>query len=299
MPKKPTVLEPLNDGKDDFNDAMSKIVVGKNSEISSIVLKEEVVPLPGELFPVIGHEEKGVTIDQRAYDGYINATELCKASNKEIKHYLENKNTKDFLHALSRSVGIPTDLLVQKINTGKNEFRDTWVHPQVAINLGQWVNPEFAVLVSKWVFEWMQGTIQATYELPLHVRRYIVNRHKIPPTHFSMLDQMTLKLLAPLESKGYLIPDKLMPDISLGRMFSKWCREHGRDPNDFPTYKHVFADGKRKDVDARLYPNDLMTSFNLELNNWITKGKALTYFKERDSSSIEPLKLVTEEIKNI
>jgi len=107
---------------------------------------------------LIGHElEKGI-IYQRANDGYINATALCKACGKEMKHYLENQTTKDFLLELSGSVGIPTDLLVQKIMTGPNELRGTWVHPQVAINLGQWSSPKFAVLVSKWVFEWMSGT---------------------------------------------------------------------------------------------------------------------------------------------
>lgn len=92
-------------------------------------------------------------------------------------------------------------------------MQGTWVHPQVAINLGQWASPKFAVLVSKWVFEWMSGGIKESYKFPYHIRRYLVNRSKIPSTHFSMLDQMTFKLLGALEAKGYIIPANLMPDI--------------------------------------------------------------------------------------
>ena len=67
-------------------------------------------------YPLISHNIETGIINQRANDGYINATALCKACNKEVKHYLENKSTKEFLKELSSVVGITTDLLVQKIN---------------------------------------------------------------------------------------------------------------------------------------------------------------------------------------
>lgn len=249
------------------------------------------------LLPFIEHQVESTSISQRAYDGYVNATALCKASGKLLGHYLENKTTKDFLLELSRSIGIPIDLLIQVVNTGSNNERGTWVHPQVAIHLGQWASPKFAVLVSKWVFEWMSGSLGTSYQFPYHIRRYFINRSKIPPTHFSMLDQMTIKLLGALETKGYIIPNNLMPDISLGKMFCTWLRDNGYDPDSFPTYQHTFDDGKRPVVPAKLYPNELMTSFNLQLDQWITSGKAMKYFSERDQNSIEPLRLVSEEKK--
>lgn len=148
-------------------------------------------------------------------------------------------------------------------------------HPHVAINLGQWASPQFAVLVSKWVFEWMSGGSKA---YPYHIRRYLINRHKIPATHFSMLDQITVKLLGALESKGYIVPVNMMIDIALGKAFSKWLRANGHDPDRFPSYMHDFDDGKRPEVKARLYPNELMTNFNIELEEWIKDGRALKYF---------------------
>jgi hypothetical protein len=36
--------------------------------------------------PVIPHEVEGKLIQQRAHDGYINATAMCNAANKKISH---------------------------------------------------------------------------------------------------------------------------------------------------------------------------------------------------------------------
>jgi len=248
------------------------------------------------LFPLIEHKVESISVDQRANDGYVNATELCRASGKQLGHYLENKATKDFLNELSSDIGIPISELVQIIKGGQAQLQGTWVHPQVAINLGQWASPKFAVVVSKWIFEWMSGVVPGAYKFPYHIRRYLVNRSKIPPTHFSMLDQMTFKLLGALEAKGYIIPSKLMPDIALGKMFSNWLREKGYDPESFPTYQHDFDDGRRPIVGARLYPNELLTEFNLQLDNWIRGGRALEYFEARDVKAIGPLKLVWQEL---
>lgn len=251
------------------------------------------------LLPLIEHKVEKISIDQRANDGYINATALCQASGKLLGHYLESKTTKAFLNELTADIGIPISGLVQIIKGGQPQMQGTWVHPQVAVNLGQWASPKFAVLVSKWTFEWMTGSAKQAYQFPYHIRRYLINRSKIPATHFSMLDQMTFKLLGALESKGYVVPARMMPDISLGKIFSNWLRSKGYDPDAFPTYPHEFDDGKRPIVQARLYPNDLMTDFNQKLDQWIVSGAALKYFSERDPESIEPLKLVYADIKSL
>ena len=59
----------------------------------------------------------------------------------------------------------------------------------------------------------------------------------MPNTHFSMLNQMILRILAPLETHGYILPDKMIPDIALGKMFSKWLRDSGYNPDKFPYYE--------------------------------------------------------------
>lgn len=44
-------------------------------------------------------------------DGYVNGTAICKAAGKEIKHYLSNRSTKEYVETLSIEVGIPTSAL--------------------------------------------------------------------------------------------------------------------------------------------------------------------------------------------
>ena len=106
---------------------------------------------------LLEREVNNQLMHQRSEDGYVNATAMCAAAEKRLGNYLQNQNAQAFIAELSRSAGIPADLLVQTINTGPNEYRGTWVHPQVAINLAQWCSPVFAVQVSQFVTEWMQG----------------------------------------------------------------------------------------------------------------------------------------------
>ena len=251
--------------------------------------KQFLVP-QGSVF--IEHQVDGEVIAQRPRDGYINATALCKNAGKLLANYLQNKSTKEFLGELSRSIGIPIDLIIQTINTGPNHGRGTWVHPQVAINLGQWASPEFAVRVSKWVFDWMNG--QVADHIPIHIKRYLINRRKVPHTHFSMLNEIYLNLLAPFEDQGYVLPDKMMPDISTGRMFSGFLRTKGIDPDSFPKYEHEFIGGNRPSVQARLYPIEYLADFRIYFNEKWLPIQAEKYFKKRAPQALEYLPLVKQ-----
>ena len=238
--------------------------------------------------PVIPREVQNSLVHQRANDGYINATAMCQAADRRFNDYTRLDGTRAFIQALSAETGIPATELIQVLRGGNPALQGTWVHPQVAIHLAQWLSPEFAVQVSKWVFEWLSGQAERRGRLPDHVRRYLVNRPKIPATHFSMLDQMVLRLLAPLEDHDYILPANLMPDISLGRMFSSWLRDRGYDPDSFQAYDHEFLD-HRPTVQARLYPNELITEFNRQLESWLRDGRARRYFGQRDAAAIAPL----------
>lgn len=98
---------------------------------------------------LIEHEVQGAPVQQRAKDGYINATAMCRISGRMWGHYRENNNTKAFLAALEADIGIPISELAQSVKGGDPRLQGTWVHPQVAIHLAQWLSPEFALKVSK------------------------------------------------------------------------------------------------------------------------------------------------------
>lgn len=235
-------------------------------------------------------------IEQRLMDGYINATALCKAAGKNYADYSRLKTTQDFLTELVSETGIPMSALIQIIRGGTPQWQGTWVHPQVAINLAQWASPKFAVLVSKWVFEWMNGNIPNAKRLPYHLQRYLINRGEIPPTHFSIFNEIVYNLIAPLEDYGYELPDKLVPDISEGRMFAKWVREEkGLEPNDFPTYTHTYPDG-RSIPNVKLYPNHLLGDFRDHFHNIWIRERAAKYFEDRDKNALPYLEKVVAQL---
>lgn len=234
--------------------------------------------------PLIPRAVEGKIIHQRASDGYVNATAMCKAVSKRFNDYKRLRNTEEYLLELSRSAGIPADLLVYTVSTGLNEGRGTWVHPDVAIHLAQWLSPKFAVAVSQWVREWVSGDL-ASKGMPHHLQRYMMNRGKIPHTHFSMLNELTMNLIAPLEDAGYIVPDKLVPDISEGLIFCKWLRnEKGVDTNAFPKYPHEYPDGRV--FNAKLYPIEYLPDFRWHFNEVWLPNHAPRYFSTRDKVAL-------------
>jgi hypothetical protein len=236
--------------------------------------------------PLVRYEIEAEVVHQRVRDGYVNATAMCKAGGKLFNDYSRLRTTPAFLDALARSTGIPVDLLVSTIMTGPNDLRGTWVHPQVAINLAQWISPEFAVKITQWVFDWMSGKIPGG-NLPYHLRRYMANMTNVPQGHFSMLNEMTIALIAPLEQIGYQMPDRMISDISEGKMFSKWLRDNGHDPNSMPSYPHGYEDGRV--VNARAYPNRVLPHFRRHFVEVWMGTKAIPYFAQRDAAAVPHL----------
>lgn len=222
-------------------------------------------------------------VSQRVTDGYFNATAMCKAAGKQINDYNRLSTTRAFIQELSSETGIPVSELVQVIKGGPPHLQGTWVHPQVAINLAQWLSPKFAVLVSKWALEWSTGTVQQP-SLPYHLRRYMVNMPNVPYGYFSMLNEVTLSLIGPLEQLGYTVSSGMIPDISLGRTFSKYLRSVGHPVDSYPTYPHKFEDGRV--VNARAYPNALIGELRrFFVEEWL-RNKSQTYFAERDPQAL-------------
>jgi hypothetical protein len=95
---------------------------------------------------------------------------------------------------------------------------------------------------------------------------------------------MMVGLIGPLESHGYTLPDRLVPDISEGKMFSKFLRERGVDTARMPTYEHKYEDGRV--VQARLYPNSCLALFRQHFHEVWLPLRAVAYFEERDAAAV-------------
>lgn len=211
---------------------------------------------------------------------------MCQASGKLFGHFRETAQTKAYLAALSDDIGIPISELVQSLKGGDPRLQGTWVHPQVAVNLGQWCSPEFAVKVSQWVYDWLSGKAQpAKVELPYHLRRYVANHQNVPGGYWSILTEMTQALIAPLEMQGYTLPESLVPDISSGKLFCAWLRTQGVDTNSLPTYWHHYEDGRR--VRAKAYPDELLAAWRKHFREEWLPNRAVAYFKGKDSKALE------------
>lgn len=176
-------------------------------------------------FAFIDRQIDGNIIQQRMLDGYINATALCKAAGKRMYDYLRLENTKAFIFALESKTGIPASALIQAVKGGNVELQGTWVHPYVAGNLAQWADANIAADVSIWIAEWMSSGIKPQTSMPYHLKRYLLNRGKIPVGYFSVFNEIVYSLIAPLEDIGYTLPDNLVPDISEAKIFCNWLRK--------------------------------------------------------------------------
>jgi KilA-N domain len=126
---------------------------------------------------LITRNVNGITVGQKAKDGFINATAMASANGKILKHWFENATTLELFSALSDDLGINSNsgipliqsqqgfsvtkyaktfpsLITMKRGSPENGG-GTWIHPDLAIQLAQWCSPRFALQVSRWIQEWM------------------------------------------------------------------------------------------------------------------------------------------------
>jgi hypothetical protein len=110
-----------------------------------------------------------LTIFQRSKDYMFNATDLVRAYNKdsgskkELKEYLENKSTKEYIEtmALDDEFIIGGKVPIMKSRANKGENAGTWMHPYLFIDLAMWLNPDFKLKVVKMVYD---GLIKNRHE---------------------------------------------------------------------------------------------------------------------------------------
>lgn len=237
---------------------------------------------------LIHHEVDSSVIEQRASDGYINATALCQAGGKRFNDYARLTSTIEFAEELATAVKIPLTDLIQAVSGGVPHLQGTWVHPQMAIHLGQWVSAKFAVQVSSWVRDWMSGhnNFHKPAELPAHLDRYLKNDGNVPPGYFSVLQETGLSLFGPLHNLGFDVPKGWVPDISVGKAFCAWLRqEKDIDTDALPTYSHDYLDGRQL-VFPKLYPEIYLPEFRNWFRTIWLPVNGMRYFKQKDPGSL-------------
>lgn len=115
------------------------------------------MPVRKTEFPITRRTINDTCIALRLTDGYINATALCNACDKDIEDYIHRRATNEFMKELSRDTEIPVSQLIKPFESSNRVINGMWVHPLLAINLAQWASPQLGVAIPQWVFLWMSG----------------------------------------------------------------------------------------------------------------------------------------------
>lgn len=235
---------------------------------------------------LLPHAYQGELIDQRATDGYINATAMCKAAGRQWGHYQENAQTKAFLAALSADIGIPISEIAQSVRGGDHSLQGTWVHPQVAVHLAQWLSPEFAVKVSQWVVEWMSGKHPSDRIWKQFEDRVSLVYDNVPVGYFCVFSQIA-DLFASLISNGADFGTKMILDLSVG---SHWGRhwadnslehrlgERVKFPHNYPNY---FPQSWSNPQDTWCYPEDAIPTFKRWMREIYIPQKMPKYLQDQ------------------
>ena len=162
----------------------------------------EIVPKKAEI------ELNGIMVLSRLEDGYINATQLCKAGKKFFKDWKRLESTKELLQALESETRNSAAQLIDNISNGRNlplklidvkvggNHSGSWIHPDLAVQLAQWISPVFALQVSRWIRELaMTGKVtlgdEKNSEQLLKLQQEILSKNK----EIKMLEIKHIKLL--------------------------------------------------------------------------------------------------------
>lgn len=90
----------------------------------------------------------GTPIARRTTDGFVNATAMCRANDKRWADYWRTDRAGEYAEALFEETQIPISQLVQ-VRHGN----ETWIHPQVSVDLARWIGASFAVFMDRWFLE--------------------------------------------------------------------------------------------------------------------------------------------------
>lgn len=75
-------------------------------------------------------------------DGWFNATQAAAEFGKRVDHWIENKETTEYINALCE---ITNTRKSGYLKTKRGANGGTWLHPKLAVSFARWLDPKFAV----------------------------------------------------------------------------------------------------------------------------------------------------------
>lgn len=149
----------------------------------------------------------------------------------------------------------------------------------------------------KWITSEVLPSIRKTGSygghVPAFIKRYNENWNRVSAGHFSVINELVVRLWGRLEMVGHMMADRapngtqLRPDTSVGKFFAKWLDEnHPRLSGSHSMYSHKTDEWEG---DARQYPNSMLPLFIEFVDNvWIPEHSE-RYFNTRDPAALPHL----------
>lgn len=154
--------------------------------------------------------------------------------------------------------------------------------------------------LKKWVTSEVLPSIRRTGRYgggtPAFIRRYNANWNRVDDGHFSVLNELAVRLWGRFEQLGHILADKAAngtenrPDVSVGRLFSSWLKKHHPDVcEEYSYYEHWTPEAE---FPARQYPNSMLPLY-LEFVDrvWIIEHGE-RYLSTRDPAALPYLPLL-------
>lgn len=146
----------------------------------------------------------------------------------------------------------------------------------------------------KWVTKEVLPSIRKTggygRNTPAFIRRYNQNWDRCALGHFSVINEIVVRLWGRFEHLGHILADvaqdgrEIRPDISVGKGFSKWLKDnHPTVADNYSYYPHWTPVGE---FDARQYPDPLLPLFREYLDRVWIPNEAERYFNTRDPAAL-------------
>ncbi len=126
--------------------------------------------------------------------------------------------------------------------------------------------------------------------VPAFISRANANWDRVSPKHFSVINELTIRLWGRLERLGHIMADvapngtQLRPDNSVGKLFANYLRENYPDlANNYGYYRHTTPEWEG---DAREYPIEVLPIFIEFVDDvWIPEHSQ-GYFNRRDPAAL-------------
>jgi hypothetical protein len=169
----------------------------------------------------IEHNIGGICVNQKENDGYVNATDLCKAhriatgERKDPNDWLRLKSSQSAMKKLSDVTGIPVTSLFNTVQ-GKGKYQGTWIHPRLAVRFAMWVNDDFSLQVEDWVHDWLSSGSNPV-RLEADIDRVALRDELKDSRRLALTEQVKLFL----ETAGQYNPSSPQTQIFFGRVHNE------------------------------------------------------------------------------